>query len=338
MLTDTEGRDLSPEPLCGTVTQKLPSTYWVRLAGGETRLCAISNKLRKQLIYPIAAPTSRRRRVVAVKALDDVDPLAVGDHVRLAEAGADAQGQPRGLITEILPRRNTLTRCTAVPMPGAQPFEQVLAANVDQLLAVCPAGQPAQRRWVLDQYLAGAEAAGVPALVCLTKLDQAEAVPLAEETALYQAVGYPVLATSARTGAGLEALRAALTGRVSVLLGKSGVGKTSLLNALEPGLGQRVRDVNARTGEGRHATTSPCLFALAAGGSVIDTPGQREFKLWDPAAVDQLFPEMRPYLGRCRFGADCAHTHEPGCAVRAAVAAGHIAASRYQSYQRLIAG
>ena len=331
--------ELPPGRLLGTVIQKLPGAYWVRLAGGQSCLCAISNKLRKQLVYPIAASTSVRRRVMQVKELDDVDPIAIGDQVSLADAGADNAGQPRGLITGILPRRNSLTRCSAVPMPGARPFEQMVAANVDQVLIVCPAGQAVPRRWVLDQYLAAAEAARLPARICLTKLDLADEGLLADELALYQAIGYEVLPTSARTGAGLDSLRRALTGRVSVLLGKSGVGKTSLLNALQPGLGLRIREVNKHTHEGRHATTSSQMFDLAAGGSVVDTPGQREFRPWGlaQAAVDQLFPEMRPFLGQCKFGADCAHAHEPGCAVKAALATGRIAESRYANYLRLAA-
>ncbi|MRR10443.1 ribosome small subunit-dependent GTPase A, partial [bacterium] len=130
---------------------------------------------------------------------------------------------------------------------------------------------------------------------------------------------------------------AALRGRRSLLLGKSGVGKTSLLNALEPGLGLRVQATNQVTGKGRHTTTAATLFPLALGGAIIDTPGIREFGLWDVDADDlaYLFPEMRPHLGHCRFGLDCRHAEEPGCAVRKAVTAGLVSPYRYQSYLKL---
>ena len=144
--------------------------------------------------------------------------------------------------------------------------------------------------------------------------------------------------TSALSGAGLDDLRAALRGRVSVLLGKSGVGKTSLLNALEPGLGQRVAEVSRATGKGRHTTSQVELFPLAMGGAIIDTPGTREFGLWaiDAGELALLFPEMRPWVGHCRFGLDCRHDEEPGCAIRKAVTLGQISPFRYQSYIRLM--
>ncbi len=336
MLPASEYSEPTPALKWGVVVKKLQGAYEVRYEG-QTVLCAISNKLRKQLVYPIAAPTSVRRRVVAVEKLDVIDPVAIGDHVHLVGAGEDGAGQPRGMITEILPRQNRLSRCSAVPMPDARPFEQVMVANVDQVVAVCPAGQPPQRHWVLDQYLAAAEAAGLPIAICLTKLDLADADRLKDELAVYSPIGYQVVVTSATTGEGILSVRQLLAGRVSVLLGKSGVGKTTLLNAVQPGLGLRVRDVNEHTQEGRHTTVNFQMIALEGGGSVVDTPGQREFKLWNnDRATDELFPEMRPYLGQCKFGSDCTHDHEPGCAVRAAVAAGRIAESRHNSYLRLM--
>ncbi len=166
-------------------------------------------------------------------------------------------------------------------------------------------------------------------------------LPSSELTAVlaeYHRLGYPAVLTSVLTGTGLEDLKQAITGRVSVLVGKSGVGKTSLLNAIQPGLGLRVNEVNSFTRKGKHTTTNLEMFSLDGGGALIDTPGVREFGLWDVEA-DELaghFPEMRPYLGRCRFGFGCLHIEEPGCAVRKAVMGGHIHPRRYQSYMHLI--
>ena len=317
--------------LQGIVFKKSQGNYFVH-ADGRTVTCAISSRLRKVLVYPTAAPTSLHHRVKEVKDIQTVDPVAVGDVVQFTDGGHDT-----GLITEVLPRKNELVRRSAVPMPGAHAREQVIVANVDQVIAVYPAGQPAKRQWMLDQYLAAAEASNLPAHICLTKADLADEAYMREEIELYGRIGYPVVATSAVTGQGLAECKEALRGRVSVLVGKSGVGKTSLLNALQPGLGLRVKAVNQHTAEGKHATTHLEMFDLDIGGSVVDTPGLREFKLWAVNSADlaQLFPEMRPYLGQCKFGADCTHDHEPGCAVKAAVEAGAISPRRYQSYLRM---
>jgi ribosome biogenesis GTPase len=151
--------------------------------------------------------------------------------------------------------------------------------------------------------------------------------------ALYRQIGYRVILTSAVSGLGIAELKAALQGRISVLWGKSGVGKTTLLNAIEPGLGLRVKAVNTHNSEGRHSTTHLEMFDLSFGGSVVDTPGQRAFKIWTEIEdYAQLLPEMRGYLGRCKFGLDCTHTREPGCAIKAAVSNGAITSRRYESF------
>jgi ribosome biogenesis GTPase len=324
-------------PLQGSVYSKELGEYHVAV-DGRLIACALSSRLRKELVYPTADPHSVRRKVQQVKALKHVDPLAIGDQVRLVEAGDGT-----GLIVERLPRRNQLSRRSAIPMPGAHTFEQVVVANVDLVVAVFAAAQP-QPKWnLLDRYLAAAEAHDLPALVCITKLDLArdEHGRMEEELAAvaqeYRRIGYDVILTSAVTGEGLEALREMLRGRLSVAVGKSGVGKSTLLNALQPGLGLRVNPVNTRTGKGVHTTTNLQTFPLESGGALVDTPGAREFGLWDvhPDELAWCFPEIRPYLGQCRFGLDCSHDEEPGCAVRRAVVAGQISARRYRSYLRL---
>lgn len=264
------------------------------------------------------------------------DPVAIGDVVRWSASGPDT-----GQIVEVLPRRNQLARRSAVPMPTAHAHRQIIAANVDQIVAVFAAAQPRPAWNLLDRYLVSAESAEIPALICITKLDLVEDRPEAEEIravmAEYRACGYSVILTSTVTGAGLNELQAALCDRLSVFVGKSGVGKTSLLNAIDPGLGLRVQATNVRTGKGRHTTTTFEMFALAGGGAIVDTPGIREFGLWDVARDDVawFFPEMRPFIGTCKFGLDCQHDQEPGCAIRAAVGAGTISPYRYQSYLKL---
>ncbi len=153
----------------------------------------------------------------------------------------------------------------------------------------------------------------------------------------YKAIGYEVILTSAETNLGLGELQAALNGCLSVFVGKSGVGKSSLLNAIEPGLGLRVQRTNEITGKGRHTTTHLEMFHLKAGGAIIDTPGIREFGLWNLEQDDLAlyFPEMRPFVGTCKFGLDCQHDQEPGCAVRKAVNNRQISPYRYQSYLKL---
>jgi ribosome biogenesis GTPase len=314
----------------GLVFKKLLGKYFVR-AAEQTFDCSISSRLRKQLIYPIAAPTDPKRRgkrVQNVKDIGVVDPVAIGDRVSFIEAD-----HGRGVITDVLPRRNKLVRPTAEEA-GKHPLEQVIVANVDQVAAVFPV-HPAPKWHLLDRHLAMAEAAGIPALICLTKLDLAGDVEALEAIAgEYRRIGYPPVLTSAVDGAGLEALKEALRGKLSALIGKSGAGKTTLLNAIQPGLGLRINAVNARTGEGKHTTTHLEMFDLDFGGSVVDTPGLRLFKLWDvpPDALASLLPEMRPYLGQCQFGLDCTHSHEPGCAIKAEVKNGGITVRRYESY------
>jgi ribosome biogenesis GTPase len=197
---------------------------------------------------------------------------------------------------------------------------------------VLPAANPPPSWDLLDRYLATAEASNVPALICFTKADLLTA-DLSHEIEMYRQIGYHVIVTSAVSDLGIDEAKVALKDRISVLWGKSGVGKTSLLNAIEPGLGLRVKAVNDHNSEGRHTTAHLEMFDLSFGGSVIDTPGQRAFKIWDEVEdYAQLLPEMRGYIGHCKFGLDCTHTREPGCAIRSAVSTGAITSRRYESF------
>ena len=345
----------------GIVVKKMLGHYTVRSAGGSPIDCTLAGNLTKQLMYSTADPTSMRKRVLAVKDLDAVDPVAVGDEVSF-----DLAADGSGVITAIHPRRNKLSRPAtdgARQFKKGKPREQVIAANVDQIVIVMPAANPPPSWNLLDRYLATAEACHILAIICFTKADLDPGMSvrgaslattqshnaagiaaqtalamtllddLSREMALYQQIGYRVILTSAVSGLGIYDVKAALHDRISMLWGKSGVGKTSLLNAIEPGLGLRVKAVNDHNSEGRHATTHLELFELSFGGGVIDTPGQRAFKIWDEVEdYARLLPEMRDYVGRCKFGLDCTHTREPGCAIKSAVSNGAIASRRYESF------
>ena len=294
----------------GVVTKKLTNAYFIQT--DHTGLtCTLSTRLKKESAS---------------------DPIAIGDFVRWNDANQ---------IVEVLPRRNQLSRRAATPMPGAYAHEQVIAANVDQIIPVFAAANPKPAWHLLDRYLVSAESAEIPALIVITKLDLVEGQPEAAEIESvaeeYQAIGYQVILSSAETGQGLDQLRSALQNRLSIFVGKSGVGKSSLLNAIQPELGLKVQSTNQITGKGRHTTTHLEMFPLQTGGAIIDTPGIREFGLWNVETDDLalFFPEMRPFVGACKFGLDCQHDQEPGCAIRRAVTSGEISPYRYQSYLKL---
>jgi ribosome biogenesis GTPase len=312
----------------GQVFKKALGHYYVRTTH-QTVVCSLSSKLRKDLVYPTADRSSvGHRRVQAVRGLAVLDPVAIGDWVEYLDAPHGT-----GMIMNVLPRTNRFVR----PAAGTQEIEQVIAANIDQLIPMLAAARPEPTWGLLDRYLAIAEAEDLPVLICITKIDLVEPGLIDAEAEIYRRMGYPVILTSVRSGSGVEALQAALHDRLSVFVGKSGVGKTSLLNTIQPGLGLRVNEISESTGKGKHTTTHLEMFDLDGGGQVIDTPGVKELSLASLADYDlaYLFREMRPYLGQCQFGATCTHSHEPGCAIKAAVTAGDIAERRYQSYLRM---
>jgi ribosome biogenesis GTPase len=317
----------------GIVFRKSRGLYDVR-AGSETIRCTISNRLRKRLLYPTSDPAGGARRGVQdVRDIRLVDPIAIGDEVDFAPAEAG-----HGQIREVRARRNKLARRVLDPKRrgDGKDLEQVIVANVDQIVPVLAAARPKPKWHLLDRYLVSADAAGYPALICITKLDLADRERLAADVALYERIGYRAVLTSAKTGEGLDAFRDAIEGRISVFVGKSGVGKTSLLNAIQPGLDLFVKEVSESTGKGRHATSHLEMYPLDGGGGVIDTPGMKVFAGLDDGVDPALhFPEMRALVGACRFGADCSHTHEPGCAIKEAVEAGEIDERRYQSLLKL---
>lgn len=253
--------------------------------------------------------------------------LAVGDTVEVSRDAADMAWR----IDQIRPRRSTLARRS----PSGR-GERVVIANIDQVVVVFALVQPEPHPAMLDRFLAIAEANDIAARVVVNKVDLADEAAARALFGHYDAIGYPVHITSVRERRGLAPLHDVLTGRTSALTGPSGVGKSSLMNALYPGLDLRVGAISASVNKGRHTTVGAHLHPLPDGGFVADTPGLREVGLWglDPTSLDQCFPEFRPVLGECRFG-DCTHRVEPGCAVREAVDAGQVLPVRYESYRKL---
>jgi ribosome biogenesis GTPase / thiamine phosphate phosphatase len=322
----------TPNTQVGVVFKKFIGAYHVEV-NGELVICSISSRLRKHLIYPEADRSSiGYHKVIEVKDIKMVDPVAIGDYVafRPAEAG-------KGMITDILPRRTKLSR----PDPGPKPLEQVVVANLDQVVAVFAAARPAPKWNLLDRYLVSAESSELEPIICITKMDIGDAEEIDMDMALFRKLGYRVILTSSENGDGIEELRDALAGKLSVCVGKSGVGKTSLLNAMQPGLGAKIGAVGkGALGKGKHTTTHMEMFPLDAGGGIVDTPGMRVFGLWevDGSDIALYFREMRPFLDHCQFRGNCTHEHEPGCAVIDALDNGLIDARRYESYRRMLNG
>lgn len=263
------------------------------------------------------------------------DLCTIGDRVTITP-GPDGSG----VIERVHPRDRVLSRADHAGGRSAelQGRQQVLIANADQAVFILAAAEPAPNPRALDRLIVAAEKGRIPHIhIVCNKIDL---LPSPDEARaifdLYERLGYPVLYTSAVTGQGVDALRDLLTGQISVLAGPSGVGKTSLLNAIQPGLGLRVSEVSQATAKGRHTTVHRELFKLNSGGYVADTPGIRAIGIWDvePHELEAYFVDIAPYVADCKFP-DCTHTHEPGCAVRAAVRRGEIALQRYRSFLRL---
>jgi ribosome biogenesis GTPase len=263
-----------------------------------------------------------------LKKLDDSLKLTVGDAVTL-EPGAT---EDTWVIGTIHPRKSQLAR----RMPGGGHGERIVAANVDQVMIVFAAAKPEPHVRMLDRFLVIAEGNALDARIVINKIDLVDEAETRNRFAAYVKAGYRMHFTSMKKQIGLEELHDALAGRVSVLSGPSGVGKSSLLNGMYPGLNLRVGEISESVNKGRHTTVGGYMHPLPDGGYVVDTPGLREVGMWGMPSehLDSCFPELRPFLEQCRFG-DCTHLSEPDCAVRAAVEAGEASAERYDSYAKL---
>jgi len=262
------------------------------------------------------------------KESDTALKLTVGDDVRLER---DSAGDSWA-IAEILPRRSQLAR----RMPGGGHGERVVAANIDQVIVVFAAAKPEPHIRMMDRFLVIAEGNDLEARIVINKIDLVDETETRERFRDYERAGYPLHFTSRKADIGLEELHDALAGRTSVLSGPSGVGKSSLLNAMYPGLNLRVGEISESVNKGRHTTVGAVLHPLPDAGYVVDTPGLREVGMWGMPSenLDACFPEFRAAIGECRFS-DCTHTAEPDCEVRSAVGRGEISGERYDSYAKL---
>jgi ribosome biogenesis GTPase len=267
------------------------------------------------------------RRLLKTLETDQRNVVAAGDRVLFR-----LSGEQEGIIERVEPRRGVLSRTSR----GRQ---HVIVANVDQLLIVTSAAEPDIKPNLIDRMLITAEKAGVEPLVCINKIDLVDPWRLQPLVGVYGQLGYRILMLSAATGLGVDRLRRALIGKQSVVAGQSGVGKSSLLNAVQPGLNLAVRAVSSDNEKGRHTTSAAVLLPLDDSGYVVDTPGIRQFQLWDVISeeVAGFYPDIRPYVSQCRYP-DCSHTHEEDCAVKDAVADGRIDLRRYDSYCQVYRG
>ncbi|MCX6058104.1 MAG: ribosome small subunit-dependent GTPase A [Chloroflexi bacterium] len=257
------------------------------------------------------------------------DIAALGDNV-LIEVLADGSGA----IENVEERKQAIVRLD--PRPQGM-YQQVLLANADQAVFVFACANPNPKLRMLDRFLVITEKQKIPAVIIANKIDLVENAK--ELFHVYESIGYRIIYTSTKTRAGLDELKTQLQNKISALAGPSGVGKSSLLNEIQPGLGLAVNEISKVMNKGRHTTVTRQMFALDGGGYVADTPGWKSLALWDTEAeeIDAYFPDLRDLVPQCQFS-DCSHKHEPGCAVLAALKAGTVHPERYDSYLRLRAG
>jgi ribosome biogenesis GTPase len=288
---------------------RLQSGFYTVATGQGVVVCHLRGRLKKRTIQE--------------------EIVAVGDAVRVM-----ILPEGSGMIEEVEPRCSAFSRLD--PQPKGF-YRQILLSNPDQLVLVFACAQPTPHLRMLDRFLVVAEKNNIPAMIVINKVDLIGLEKAMEIFSIYPKLGYPLLLTSTRSGEGVEALRQKLLGRISAFAGPSGVGKTSLLNHIQPELGLKVREVYDHLDQkGRHTTNVREMFPLDGGGYVADLPGLRSLALWDtqPEELDGYFPELRGLVADCQFN-DCTHRDEPGCAVIQALSAGRIDPERYESYLKL---
>jgi ribosome biogenesis GTPase len=336
-----------PEPLTGMVLNGAHGIYDVHTDNGILR-CTLRGKLKKAFAQaqstkstgkgrPRYDKLSYSRHTQREERETNTSPLpvrlTVGDFVKLRQLDAKT-----GLIEEILPRQSALSRKDAASNERIS-IQQTMLANLDQVIIVFATTQPEPHFGMLDRYLAICESVRIPPIICLNKVDLPHDKRVEEAADLYSRLGYTVIWTSPKTGAGIDTLRSLLKEHISLFTGPSGVGKSSLVNAVEPGMAVKTGLISDATGKGKHTTTGSQLYPLSEGGWLADSAGIRALATWDIAPEDLAwcFVEFRPYLGECIYS-DCMHIDEEDCAIRQAVEDGVINERRYKSYVRMVTG
>ncbi|MDR2910758.1 MAG: ribosome small subunit-dependent GTPase A [Bacteroidales bacterium] len=273
-----------------------------------------------------------------IKGIKSTNPVAVGDRVKFTvqQVSGKKESETTGTIVDISERKNYIIRKS----PNLSKQSHIIAANIDQAILVATIDYPVTTTTFIDRYLASAEAYRIPVLIVLNKTDrynQAQKTELENIVNIYETIGYKCVLTSAVTGEGLVMLNEAVRNKINVLSGHSGVGKSTLLNVLQPGLNLKTDNISDFHKTGKHTTTYSSLFKLNIGGYVIDTPGIKGFGMleMEPWEISHYFPEIFKYAQKCRYN-NCLHVNEPGCAVKTAVEAGEIAGSRFASYSGLL--
>ncbi len=265
------------------------------------------------------------RGILKSLATDLQHVVVAGDFVTI-QLGGSGGDENQAVIVRVEPRKNQISRTS-------RKRQQIIASNIDQVLIVASAAEPTLKPNLIDRILVTVEQARISPVVIINKVDLVDPADLQPVVGVWSQLGYPVILTSVATGLGIERLRSLVHGRDSVVTGQSGVGKSSILNSIEPGLQLRVGEVSEENQKGRHTTTSACLIPLQHGGHLIDTPGIRSFQFWDviPVELAGYFRDIRPFINSCRFP-DCTHTHEEDCGVKWAVADSKLDVRRYESY------
>jgi ribosome biogenesis GTPase len=306
----------------GIVLRATNGVYTVQ-SDGHVLHCTMRGNLKKEFQYSTSA--SYGRRVTRARRPHTSSTVAVGDRVRFVES------QPgSGVIEEIMPRRTSFTRS------GFRGQEQTIVSNIDQVGIVFACAEPRPDPWKVDRFLAATEAQGLEPLIIANKADLVDPADIPGIFEEWTNIGYRMIPTSARMDNGIDALKEALKDKISAFVGPSGVGKSSLLNTIQPGLNLRTGEIGYVTFKGKHTTTAAQLIPLRFGGWVADTPGLRQLDLTDTDrdTIAECFPELRPHLGQCRFD-DCRHETEPDCALKRALEAGEITKRRFESFLAL---
>lgn len=306
--------------LSGLIVKEQSGFYWVETDDSTIIRCTLRGRLKEEA------------------QLSDI--AAIGDRVQISLVEADDTDEARGVIEDVAERHSVLSRAVRTSGKrgaGQAEREHVLIANADQAFFVLAAREPTPNLKMLDRLLVTGEKSEITDLVIvINKVDLEDPSTIDAIMSPYRKMGYAVMYTSALAGVGIDALREHLHDKISVFTGPSGVGKTSLLNQIQPGLGRTVKEISTYSQEGMHTTRDSALIRLDHGGYLADTPGIRQLNVWDvePDELDAYFRDIAVYVDQCKFS-NCTHTNEPGCAVRAAVKAGDIHRNRYENFLQL---